>query len=113
VSDPTPPPPRAAPWPDDHRPTAFQAAVVRVVAGLGRGDLLTYAEVAEEAGFAGAAQAVANVLRAAPGLAWWRVLPSDGRLYRSHAPTQAPLLEAEGHAVDGDRRVHPGGGPGR
>ena len=34
----------------------------------------------------------------------WRVLPADGRLYCTHAPTQAPLLEAEGFEVVGTRR---------
>jgi methylated-DNA-protein-cysteine methyltransferase-like protein len=102
-----PPPPRATPWPEDHEPTAFQQQVVDAVAALGPGDLVTYGELAEELGRPGGGQAVANVLRSAPGLPWWRVLPAEGRLYRSHAPTQAPLLEAEGHRVDEHRRVHP------
>jgi methylated-DNA-protein-cysteine methyltransferase-like protein len=101
-----PPPPRAAPWPEDHTLTPFQRAVVDVVRAIERGELATYGDVAEEAGRPGSAQAVANVLRAAPGLPWWRVVPADGRLYRTHAPTQAPLLEAEGHRVDEHRRVH-------
>jgi len=98
-------PPNATPWPDDHEPTAFQRAVVDAVARLRAGDLVTYGDIAEEIGRPGSAQAVANVLRCAPGLPWWRVLPSDGRLYRSHAPVQAPLLEREGHTVDEHRRV--------
>ncbi len=103
-----PPPPHAAPWPDDHTPTAFQEAVVRAVEALGAGDLATYAEIAEEVGRPGSGQAVANVLRSAPDLPWWRVVPAGGRLYRTHAPVQAPLLEAEGHRIDEHRRVHPG-----
>jgi methylated-DNA-protein-cysteine methyltransferase-like protein len=101
-------PPRARPWPDDHEPTEFQAAVMAVVAGLRPGELATYGEVADEVGRPGAGQAVSNVLRSAPDLPWWRVLPSDGRVYCSHAPTQVPKLEAEGHRVDENRRVHPG-----
>jgi alkylated DNA nucleotide flippase Atl1 len=100
-----PEPPNAAPWPDDHRPTPFQQAVVDAVARLGAGDLVTYGEVAEEIGRPHSAQAVANVIRSAPHLPWWRVLPADGRLYCSHAPVQGPLLEAEGHVVDEERRV--------
>jgi methylated-DNA-protein-cysteine methyltransferase-like protein len=46
------------------------------------------------------------VLRAAPELPWWRVVPADGRLYCSHAPVQAPLLAAEGHRIV-DRRIVP------
>jgi methylated-DNA-protein-cysteine methyltransferase related protein len=103
-------PPNAAPWPEDHRPTPFQQAVVDAVARLRPGDLVTYGELAEEIGRPGSAQAVANVLRSAPGLPWWRVLPADGRLYRTHAPVQGLLLEAEGHRVDEERRVRTGDG---
>jgi methylated-DNA-protein-cysteine methyltransferase-like protein len=85
--------------------TAFQAAVADVVRSLRPGDVVTYAEVALEADRPGAAQAVANVLRRVPGLPWWRVIPSTGRLYRTHVAVQRPLLEAEGVAVDDDRRV--------
>jgi methylated-DNA-protein-cysteine methyltransferase related protein len=106
-------PPNATPWPDDHEPTAFQEAVVDAVARLGPGELITYGEVAEEVGRPGAAQAVANILRSAPGLPWWRVVPAEGRLYRTHAPVQAPLLVAEGHLVDEERRVRAGAGVGR
>jgi methylated-DNA-protein-cysteine methyltransferase related protein len=108
--DGAPPPPNAEPSSGDRELTAFQAAVADVVASLRPGELVTYRDVAEEVGRPGSAQAVANVLRAVPGLPWWRVLPADGRLYCSHAPTQAPLLEAEGHRVDHDRRVAPTGG---
>ena len=101
-------PPRATPWPDHHEPTPFQRAVVEAAAALGPGELATYGELAEEAGYPGAQQAVGNVLRSAPDLPWWRVVPSTGRLYRSHAPTQAPLLRAEGHSVDEHGGVHPG-----
>jgi alkylated DNA nucleotide flippase Atl1 len=79
--------------------------VVEVVASLGPGDVVTYQEVAHEIGRPGSAQAVSNVLRAAPDLPWWRVVPADGRLYRSHEPVQRPLLEAEGHRIDADRRL--------
>lgn len=103
-----PPHPDAKPWPDDHRPTAFQAAVIAAVESLGPGDLATFNEIAEEIGRPGSAQAVANVLRGAPDLPWWRVLPSDGRVYRNLARVQIPLLRAEGHHVDADRNVRAG-----
>jgi methylated-DNA-protein-cysteine methyltransferase related protein len=79
--------------------------VIAAVADLAEGELVTYGELAEELGRPGGGQAVANVLRSAPGLPWWRVVPAGGRLYRTHAPVQAPLLEAEGHHVDDHRRV--------
>ena len=83
-------------------------SVVAAVAALGVGELVTYGELASELGRPGGGQAVANVLRSAPGLPWWRVVPADGRLYRTHVDVQAPLLEAEGHRVDEPRRVHSG-----
>lgn len=104
---PRPLPPNAEPWPPDHRPTAFQGEVIDALRALDEGELVTYGELAAEIGRPGSGQAVANVLRSAPELPWWRVVPADGRLYCSHAPVQAPLLEAEGHTVDADRRVRP------
>lgn len=90
--------------------TPFQRRVSTVVEALRPGDLLTYGEVAVEAGHPGAGQAVANVLRRVPGLPWWRVLPSGGRLYRQHREVATPLLQAEGHVVDAEGRVRPGPG---
>lgn len=101
----TPLPPGARPRPPDRPLTAFQRAVVQAVTRLAPGELATYAEVAQEAGRPGGAQAVANVLRQVPGLPWWRVVPASGRLYRTHAPVQAPLLRAEGVTVDNRRRI--------
>jgi methylated-DNA-protein-cysteine methyltransferase-like protein len=106
-------PPNATPWREGQVPTRFQRAIVAAVHALEPGDLVTYAELAEEVGSPGAGQAAANVLRSAPGVPWWRVLPADGRLYRTHAPVQGPLLEAEGHRIDEHRRVHPGTDGGR
>ena len=81
--------------------------MIETVRGTTPGDLVTYGDLAAEIGRPGAGQAVANVLRRAPDLPWWRVVPAEGRLYRTHTPTQAPLLEAEGHRVDAERRVEP------
>lgn len=85
--------------------TDFQQRVVDVVSGLRLGDLVTYADVAVEAGHPGAGQAVANVLRRVPGLPWWRVVSSNGRVYRQHRESAAPLLRAEGHTIDPSGRV--------
>jgi len=100
-------PPNATPWPDDHEPTPFQQAVIDAVAAMRPGELVSYGELAEELGRPGGGQAVANVLRHAPHLPWWRVVPSGGRIYRTHAPTQAPLLRAEGHEIDEHGRIRP------
>lgn len=103
TSDPAPRPPGGHLVHPD-RLTDFQSKVVAVVAALRPGDVIGYADVAREAGHPGAGQAVANVLRRVPGLPWWRVVPASGRLYRTHAPIQQPLLEAEGHRFE-DRRM--------
>jgi methylated-DNA-protein-cysteine methyltransferase-like protein len=97
-------PPGGLPNPPEN-PTSFQSAVIAVVASLQSGDIATYAEVAAEAGHPGSAQAVANVLRRVPDLPWWRVIPSSGRLYRTHRPTQEPLLRAEGITIDDTGRI--------
>ena len=90
------------------RLTPFQQSVVSLVAALAAGEVVTYADVAAEIGRPGSAQAVANVLRRVPGLPWWRVIPSTGRIYRTHAAVQVPLLRAEGVEVDEDRHVRAG-----
>jgi methylated-DNA-protein-cysteine methyltransferase-like protein len=83
--------------------TAFEAAVHRVVAGLRPGEVVTYGEVAEEAGYPGAARAVGNVLaRDGADLPWWRVVAAGGRLATHKVHRQADLLAAEGvRVVDG------------
>lgn len=88
-------------------PTSFQRSVIAVVSAIPTGHVLTYAEVAEEAGHPGSSQAVSNVLRRVPDLPWWRVIPSTGRIYRTHRPTQLELLRSEGVGVDDDGRVSP------
>lgn len=89
--------------------TEFQRRVVDVVSGLEPGDLVTYTDVALEVGHPGAGQAVANVLRRVPGLPWWRVVSTTGRVYRQHLAAAAPLLRAEGHTIDPSGRVVAGG----
>lgn len=78
----------------------FEESVAAVVAGLEAGDVVTYGEVAAEAGFPGAARAVGNFLGTTElELPWWRVVGSGG-LLRSPDPTgQARLLAAEGILV--------------
>jgi len=70
--------------------------------------LATYGEVAEEAGFPGAARAVGNVLARNEGLPWWRVVSSTGRLVPGHERVQAQRLRAEGVDVLGGK-VRQGG----
>lgn len=87
--------------------TEFQAAVVAVLESTEPGDVMSYGEVAAEAGKPGAARAVGGVLKKVDGLPWWRVVASDGRLI-PHDPRQhAELLAAEGVKTRGNKVVLP------
>lgn len=81
----------------------FEDEVARVLASLGPGDVVTYGEVAAEAGFPGAARAVGGFLaRQGGGHPWWRVVTSTGRLVPGHEAEHARRLRAEGvRVVDG------------
>ena len=77
----------------------FAGAVIRVVQALEPGEVVSYGEVAEQAGYPGAARAVGNLLKAEDGLPWWRVVTADGRLVPGSERRQARLLQAEGIEV--------------
>lgn len=63
------------------------------------GEVVTYGEVALEAGFPGAARAVGNFLSRVDGVPWWRVVTANGRLVPGHEREHARRLRAEGVAV--------------
>lgn len=81
----------------------FETAVVEVIRALRPGDIMTYGEVAAEAGFPGAARAVGRVLRVSDALPWWRIVTSTGRLVPGLEQRHAALLEAEGVIVSDGR----------
>lgn len=80
-------------------PDDFTQAVIEVLQGLQPGEVVAYGEVATEAGYPGAARAVGNLLRMTPGLPWWRVVNSAGRLAPGNEQEQAEKLRAEGVKV--------------
>lgn len=85
--------------------TTFEQAVLAVLAGLPPGEVITYGEVAAEAGRPGAARAVGRVMATSGAdVAWWRVVAADGRLAPGKEAEQRRRLAAEGVVV-GDRRV--------
>jgi methylated-DNA-protein-cysteine methyltransferase-like protein len=88
----------------------FEARVLAVVAGLAPGEIVTYGEVAREAGSPGAARAVGNLLSRGndEGLPWWRVVTASGRLVPGHEREHARRLRAEGVAVRDGRVVRQG-----
>jgi methylated-DNA-protein-cysteine methyltransferase related protein len=85
----------------------FEEKVLRVVAALRVGDVITYGEVAAEAGHPGAGRAVGSVLRKADlDVPWWRVVGSTGHLRSPDMAKQARLLARDGVlVVDGRVRL--------
>ena len=81
----------------------FSEEVATVLMRLEPGEVVSYGEVAEEAGFPGAARAVGNLVRSTPGLPWWRVVARSGRLAPGHEQRQAELLRSEGVTITNGR----------
>jgi len=88
--------------------TDFEDAVVAVISALEPGDVVTYGEVAAEAGYPGAARAVGSVLRTSEGLPWWRVVGAGGRIRTPNPERQIGLLTDEGVLVMNERVVAAG-----
>lgn len=83
--------------------TEFEDAVIAVVGRLEPGDVVTYGEVAAEAGYPGAARAVGTLLRHTDGLPWWRVVGTGGRIRSPDPAHQARLLADEGVLIVNNR----------
>lgn len=87
-------------------PTEFESDVLEIVAALGVGEIVTYGEVAAEAGKPGAARAVGSTLRKyGSGVPWWRVVAANGRLVPHNEVLQRSHLREEGVAVRNGRVV--------
>jgi methylated-DNA-protein-cysteine methyltransferase-like protein len=90
------------------RPGDFERAVVDVVRHIPTGQVMSYGEVAEDAGFPGAARAVGNLMRVSTEeMPWWRVVGSGGRI-TSGSAEQGELLRREGWSIENGRigRLH-------
>src|SRR2546421_6239407 len=86
----------------------FRSRVLAAIRRLHPGEVVSYGDIAAEAGYPGAARAVGAVLAhttAADGLAWWRVVMSTGHLAPGKERDQARRLRAEGVDVAGGRVV--------
>lgn len=93
----------------ERAPGSFEATVGAVLRATGPGDVLTYGEVAAEAGRPGAARAVGRILSKGEGdLPWWRVVTATGRLVPGFEAEHTRRLRAEGVPVE-DGRVRPHG----
>ncbi|MEX2324425.1 MAG: MGMT family protein [Nitriliruptoraceae bacterium] len=92
----------AYPRPDRAEPTgAFTERVVAIVGATTPGELVTYGEVAAEAGRPQAARAVGQILAHHAELPWWRVISASGRLVPGNEARHRALLQAEGVACTG------------
>jgi methylated-DNA-protein-cysteine methyltransferase-like protein len=78
---------------------SFETAVIEVIRALRPGEVASYGEIAEEAGFPRAARAVGTLLSRTSGLPWWRVVRADGRLASGKVDEQRRRLEKEGVKV--------------
>lgn len=77
----------------------FEDRIRQILLSLEPGEVVTYGEVAAQAGRPGAARAVGNYLRKSVGVPWWRVVASSGRLCPGLENEHAELLRAEGVAI--------------
>jgi len=85
--------------------TRFRDDVTRALEGLTPGEVVTYGELAAQAGHPGAARAIGNILRDSSGFPWWRVVASNGRLVPGIEAEQARKLAEEGITVRNGRVV--------
>ena len=81
--------------------TEWEEAIDGVLRSLRPGEVVTYGEVALEAGRPGAARSVGTFLAGSGGAyPWWRVVSASGRLVPGHEAEQARRLRREGVPVD-------------
>jgi methylated-DNA-protein-cysteine methyltransferase-like protein len=81
-------------------------AVVAVLRALGPGEVVSYGDVAADAGHPRQSRLVGNLLAARSAdldLPWWRVVNSVGRLVPGSEVEQAARLRSEGVLVEGGR----------
>src|SRR5258708_23953716 len=86
-------------------PPSMFALMRGVIARVPRGKVITYGQVAEAAGFPGAARQAVWALHGSRGLPWHRVVAAGGRiaLPGENGLDQRLLLDTEGVTVRGGR----------
>ncbi len=78
--------------------------ILDVLRLLRDGEVVTYGDIAEDAGYPRMSRLVGRILATSEEeLPWWRVVNSVGRLVPGHEREQAQLLRAEGVAVSEGR----------
>lgn len=80
--------------------------ILQVIRMLAEGEVVTYGEIAEDAGFPKQSRLVGRLLAQNSetlDLPWWRVVNAAGRLVPGNEAEQAALLRAEGVVVEAGR----------
>lgn len=78
--------------------------IVEVLFSLDEGEVTTYGDVAEVAGYPKQSRLVGRILRdTSEDVPWWRVVNAQGRIRTQNPALQAELLQAEGVLVTGGR----------
>ncbi|MCU1392732.1 MAG: hypothetical protein JWM34_1160 [Ilumatobacteraceae bacterium] len=92
-------PPAAGPTPE-----AREERILAVIRSLREGEVVTYGEIADDAGFPKMSRLVGRLLATVDDdLPWWRVVNSTGRLVPGHEREQIALLKREGVTCAGGR----------
>jgi methylated-DNA-protein-cysteine methyltransferase-like protein len=88
----------------DGGPDERTRRIIDVVMALGEGEVTTYGDIADVAGYPRNARLVGRILRTTDDdVPWWRVVGAGGHL-KAHDPVlQTGLLRAEGVVVRGTR----------
>ncbi len=80
--------------------------IIDVLMSLGAGEVTTYGDVAEVAGYPKQSRLVGRILRETTlDVPWWRVVNAQGRIRTANPALQAELLGEEGVLVAGGRVV--------
>ena len=78
--------------------------IISVLLALGDGEVTTYGDVADVAGYRRKARLVGRILRETDvEVPWWRVVEASGRLRSGDLVLQSELLADEGVVVDEGR----------
>jgi Predicted methylated DNA-protein cysteine methyltransferase len=78
--------------------------IVDVIRSLREGEVVTYGDIAEDAGYPKRSRLVGHILATTDEeLPWWRVVNSVGRLVPGHEREQSAQLRAEGVKVANGR----------
>ena len=81
--------------------------ILDVLMALREGEVTTYGDVAEVAGYPKQSRLVGRILATTDlDVPWWRVVNASGRIVSGHPGEQRALLRSESVIVDGDRVRH-------